>query len=69
MMPKVAVLTVSHQGGNKQASHSSGKCSSAASQTENQKANHLKCVYSPWETAMLHYPSEMPVHQGTQHGE
>lgn len=46
MMSKVAVLTAPHPGGNKQASHSSSKCFLAASQAENQKANHLKCVYT-----------------------
>lgn len=44
MVSKVAVLTASDPGGNKQASQSSSKCSLAASQAENQKANHLKGV-------------------------
>lgn len=46
MMSRVAVLTASHPGRNKQASHSSSKCSLAASQAENKKANHLKGVYA-----------------------
>lgn len=43
-MSKVAVLTASHPGGNKQVSHSSSKCSLGASQAKNEKGNHLKGV-------------------------